>query len=127
MEHSGNYIYHLLCIFPHGVFIGSVRLAVIISLKSINRLVFVTETFVGPEVLIFWDMTQRSPLKVNRRFGGKYRLHLASCWFIVWLTLQALGWREVVPLTEGSLSTDYTVLHPRRQYSFSEAVCFLAS
>jgi hypothetical protein len=25
---------------------------------------------------VFWDMTPRSPLKVNRRFGGKYRLHL---------------------------------------------------
>jgi hypothetical protein len=25
---------------------------------------------------IFWDITPRSPLKVNRRFGGTYRLHL---------------------------------------------------
>jgi hypothetical protein len=25
---------------------------------------------------IFWDVTQFSPLKVNRRFGGTYRLHL---------------------------------------------------
>jgi hypothetical protein len=25
---------------------------------------------------IFWDITPCSPLKVNRRFGGTYRLHL---------------------------------------------------
>jgi hypothetical protein len=45
---------------------------------------------VGSEVLttvvmkstIFWDITPSSPLKVKRRFGGKYRLHLqglATC------------------------------------------------
>jgi hypothetical protein len=49
--------------------------------------------FVGFEVLtavvmksiIFWDITQCSPLKVNRRFGGTYRLHLqallATCFY----------------------------------------------
>jgi hypothetical protein len=26
--------------------------------------------------VIFWDITSCSPLKVNRRFGGIYRLHL---------------------------------------------------
>jgi hypothetical protein len=39
---------------------------------------------VGSEVLtavvmkstIFWDLTACSPLKVNRRLGGTYRLHL---------------------------------------------------
>jgi hypothetical protein len=25
---------------------------------------------------IFWDITSHSPLKVNRRFGGTWRLHL---------------------------------------------------
>jgi hypothetical protein len=25
---------------------------------------------------IFWDITPCSPLSVNRRFGGTYRLHL---------------------------------------------------
>jgi hypothetical protein len=25
---------------------------------------------------IFWDITPCSPLKLNRRFGGKFRLHL---------------------------------------------------
>jgi hypothetical protein len=40
--------------------------------------------YVGFEVLtavvmksyIFWDITSCSPIKVNRRFGGTYRLHL---------------------------------------------------
>jgi hypothetical protein len=40
--------------------------------------------YVGSEVLtavvmkstIFWDITPCSPLSVNRRFGGTYRLHL---------------------------------------------------
>jgi hypothetical protein len=40
--------------------------------------------FVGFEVLtavvmkssVFWDETLCSPLKANRRFGGRYRLHL---------------------------------------------------
>jgi hypothetical protein len=42
------------------------------------------QTFRGSEVLtavvmksiIFWDITPCSPLSVNRRFGGTYRLHL---------------------------------------------------
>jgi hypothetical protein len=40
--------------------------------------------YVGSEVLtavvmkstVFWDITPCSPLKVNRNFGGTYRLHL---------------------------------------------------
>jgi hypothetical protein len=34
--------------------------------------------YVGFEVLtaVFWDIIPRSLLKVNRRFGGAYRLHL---------------------------------------------------
>jgi hypothetical protein len=27
---------------------------------------------------VFWDIMPRSPLKVNRRFGGTHRLHLQS-------------------------------------------------
>jgi hypothetical protein len=26
--------------------------------------------------IVIWDITPCSPLKVNRSFGGKYRLHL---------------------------------------------------
>jgi hypothetical protein len=44
----------------------------------------IDEHWVGFEVLtavvvkfsIFWDITPCSPLKVDRRFGGTYRLHL---------------------------------------------------
>jgi hypothetical protein len=32
--------------------------------------------FICLKSTIFWDITPRSPLKVNRRFGGTYRLHL---------------------------------------------------
>jgi hypothetical protein len=28
------------------------------------------------QITIFWDITPCSPLKVNRRFGGTYRIHL---------------------------------------------------
>jgi hypothetical protein len=42
------------------------------------------KVFVGFEVLtavvmkssVFWDITPCSPLKVNRCFGGTYRIHL---------------------------------------------------
>jgi hypothetical protein len=33
-------------------------------------------TAVVMKSIIFWDMAPRSPLSVNRRFGGTYRLHL---------------------------------------------------
>jgi hypothetical protein len=33
-------------------------------------------TAVVMKSIVFWDMTPCSPLSVNRRFGGTYRLHL---------------------------------------------------
>jgi hypothetical protein len=33
-------------------------------------------TAVSMKSTIFWDITPRSPLNVNRRFGATYRLHL---------------------------------------------------
>jgi hypothetical protein len=41
------------------------------SLKDVEVL-----TAVVMKSSIFWDITSCSPLKVNRRFGGTYRLHL---------------------------------------------------
>jgi hypothetical protein len=45
---------------------------------------------------VFWDITLCSPLKVNRRFGETYRLHLQSsayyllsCWFLAWFILRS--------------------------------------
>jgi hypothetical protein len=56
--------------------------------KYVNR----KENIVGFEVLtavvmkstIFWVITPCSPVKVNRRFGGTYRL-LAACFHSVFL------------------------------------------
>jgi hypothetical protein len=62
------------------------------STKNLNQ----DSQYIGFEVLtavvmkstIFWDITPCSPLKVNRRFGGTYRLnlcpayHLLARWFI---------------------------------------------
>jgi hypothetical protein len=50
-------------------------------------------------VTIFWDVTPFSPLKVNRRFGGKYRLCLppVSRWFLARLILWPWRWKQCVP------------------------------
>jgi hypothetical protein len=52
---------------------------------------------------IFWDITPRSLLEVNRRFGGMLphrassACHLLSCWFLAWLILQSCRQRQYVP------------------------------
>jgi hypothetical protein len=54
------------------------------GLQSRSRQSVYIKSLAGFEVLtavvtkstIFWDITPCSPLKVNRRFGGTYRLHL---------------------------------------------------
>jgi hypothetical protein len=54
---------------PHVTFLGNIvcRLHSFPTfMKSITRL----------KSTIFWDITPCSPLKVNRRFGGTYSLHL---------------------------------------------------
>jgi hypothetical protein len=71
----------------------------------------VTSLFVGFEVMktcIFWDVSQCSLLKYNRRFGGVYRLHFRnlkaetfawhvfSGWFPAWLTFRPWRWRRYV-------------------------------
>jgi hypothetical protein len=58
---------------------------------------------------IFWDITPRSPLKFNRRFGGTYCLHLQG------RRISRVRYQRV---NEGWLSTDYTALYPRK-YNFS--------
>jgi hypothetical protein len=82
--------------------------------------------------IIFWDITQYSPLSVNRRFGGTYRLHLqgqrnafskepaSNClppachllarWFlaeIISLTLEM----EAISSSETSVGTQRTTRH----------------
>jgi hypothetical protein len=82
---------------------------------------FVVLRALGMKSSIFWDIiTPCSLLKVNRCFGGTFRLHLqnwrtsqarnqhdtgskqsyllpASCWFLAWLILQSWKWRRNVP------------------------------
>jgi hypothetical protein len=80
-------------------------------------------------ITVFWDVTPCSPLSVNRRFGGTYRLHLqdrknklskhsafklVSCWTYFFdpedggdIFLRNIGWHW----------TDYTASYPRRWYS----------
>jgi hypothetical protein len=43
---------------------------------KINYVGFEILTAVVMKSTIFWDVTPCSPLSVNRRFGGTYRLHL---------------------------------------------------
>jgi hypothetical protein len=84
---------------------------------------------------IFWDITLCSPLNVNRRFGGTYRLHLQgrriswarnqqssachllSYWFLTRLILRPWRWRRYIPPKRRLTFNDYTALYPRRQYS----------
>jgi hypothetical protein len=53
---------------------------------------------------IFWVVMPCSPLKVNRRFGWKHRLHLQSStchllsrWFLARLIYRPRRWRRYVP------------------------------
>jgi hypothetical protein len=46
--------------------------------KTIFCVGFEVLTAVVTNSTIFWHITPCSPLSVNRRFGGKYRLHLQS-------------------------------------------------
>jgi hypothetical protein len=72
---------------------------------------------------IFWDMTSGSPLKVDRRFGGTYRLHLKirkTCFhpgFLLGLFFFFLPWRSrwyVPPKRPGVISQMMALLN---QYS----------
>jgi hypothetical protein len=70
---------------------------------------------------IFWDIKPCSPLRVNRRFGGTYRLHmLATCFhagFLLSLYFDPEDGRNMFLRNLGWFSTDYTALYPRRLYS----------
>jgi hypothetical protein len=66
--------------------------------------VFEVLTAVVMKSSVFWDITPRSPLKVNRRFGEAYRLHIQSSachlisrWFLARLILLPWRWRRHVP------------------------------
>jgi hypothetical protein len=113
--------------------------------KNEIRISLTIDTFVGFEVftavvmksIIFWDMKSCSPLSVNRRFGGTYRLHLqgrrnklgkkptskqgaatclfaGSCWNYFF---DPEDGGDMFLKNLGCNSTDYTVSHPRRWYA----------
>jgi hypothetical protein len=67
-------------------------------------------TAVAMKSIIFWDITPCSPLGVNRRFGGTYRLHiqhLLACWFLAELISSPLK-MEAICLSETSVETQRT-------------------
>jgi hypothetical protein len=90
---------------------------------------FVVLTAVVMKSSIFWDITLCSPLKVNRHFGGTYRLHLQvqihraryqceyrvlATWFHAGILLRLIWpwrWRRMFLQNVGSLSTDYMALY----------------
>jgi hypothetical protein len=77
----------------------------------------------------FWDLTQCSPLEVNRRFGGTYRLHLqglkisrarnqreirweAEFWFLARIIFRPWRWKRYVP--------------PKRRLTLKELHCVIS-
>jgi hypothetical protein len=69
---------------------------------------------------IFWDMTLCSPLSLNRRFGGIYRLHFQlACWFCWTYFFDPEDGGDMFLRNVGYNSTDYTASYPRRWYSSS--------
>jgi hypothetical protein len=98
------------------------------TLKYTNILIFLKSN-------IFWDITPCSQLKVNRRFGRTYTLHLLggrinrarnqresllrTCFhalFLLRLFFDPEG-GDMFLRNVCWPSTDYTALYPRRQYS----------
>jgi hypothetical protein len=77
-----------------------------------------SQSCVGSEVLIamvtksyiFWDITPCSPLKINQRFGGKYRLHLLWRWYLARL-IRPWRWRRYIP--------------PKRRLTFNGLQCVI--
>jgi hypothetical protein len=67
---------------------------------------FAVFTAVVMKSTIFWDITPCSPLSVNRRFGGAYRL-LLSRWFLAQLVFSTLK-MEAICSSETSVDTQQT-------------------
>jgi hypothetical protein len=76
---------------------------------------------------IFWDITPCSPLKVNRRFGGKCYLYrqgrrIIQAGFLLGFVFDHEDGSDIFLRNVGWLSTDYTALYPRRQNSSEVSV-----
>jgi hypothetical protein len=75
---------------------------------------------------VFWDITQCSPLRANGHFDGIYRLYFQSRRINQARNQREAGSKQSYYREHGAdmflrnvgwLSTDYTMLHPRRQNS----------
>jgi hypothetical protein len=106
--------------------------------RNLSLVRFEVLTVVVIKSTIFWDITPCSPLRVNRRFGGTYRLHLQcrktsrawnqseSRWqaelcfhagFLLGLFFDPEDRGDMFLRNVGWLSTDYTALYHRIWYS----------
>jgi hypothetical protein len=85
---------------------------------------------------IFWDITPYSPLKINRRFGGRCRkkpentgskkasaCYLIPAGFLLGLLFDSEDGGEIILRNVGCFSTDYTASYPRRQKSSQPPLC----
>jgi hypothetical protein len=80
---SINYVInsYLSCNFDWNLF-NYARIRVLLEKLTVAQVIKKFTTFYGTQIFItvgstiFWDITFCSPLKVNRRFGGTYLLHL---------------------------------------------------
>jgi hypothetical protein len=52
------------------------HITTIIAVITVAIVRFEVLAALNTKITIFWDITPYSPLNVNRRFGGTYRLHL---------------------------------------------------
>jgi hypothetical protein len=84
-----------------------------------NKSVFVALEVLTAAVMkitIFWDIPPCSSLKVNRCFGGTYRLYLQGGGISRTRNNVEIKW-------QAELSTDYTALYPRINSCLEVCVC----
>jgi hypothetical protein len=82
-------------------------------------------TAVVMKSIIFWNITPCSPLRVNRRFGGTYRLHLqaplATCFHAGFLAYFSTLKMEAICSSEKSVGSQLTT----RRYIPEDGTLFL--
>jgi hypothetical protein len=89
----------------------------IVSQNHVPLIGFKDVTAVIMKNTIFWDIKCCSPLKVNRRFGGKFWLHLYDRRISHERNQGESRWQVICSSLICWFSTEYTVLDPIREYS----------